>query len=247
MSVNLKDKKILVVAGAAALVVILILLVFLPSGKKETGEGEVISKRVKIDIQTMDTAPIDATTTPAASFEQAAVAPLQSAPVQPVSPAPQPALEPVTAAKAEPAAPKAAVKTPVKQIAEPVEKAIVKAPPREAKKKEAIAAKAKTSEKSRKVAEISEKVLFTNPWAINVASFPSLAEAQTLAGALRKEGFKSYITDFSKDSVRWHRVRVGFFKTRESAEIAGRKIAGRFNVQSPWIVKPSKDEARSHY
>lgn len=246
MSVNLKDKKILVAAAAASIVVILILLVFLPSGKKE-GEGEVISKRVKIDIQTMDTAPIDATTSPAASFETAAVAPLQDEPVQPVSPAPQPSAEPDMPAKAEPAAPKAAVKAPVKQAVEPVEKAIVKTQPKEAKKKAVIAPKAKTSEKSRKVADISEKVLSTNLWAINVASFPSLAEAQTLAGALRKEGFKSYITDFTKESVRWHRVRVGFFKTRESAEKAGRKIEGKFRVQSPWIVKPSKDEARSHY
>lgn len=246
MSVNLKDKKILAAAAAASIVAILILLVFLPSGKKE-GEGEVISKRVKIDIQTMDTAPIDSTTSPAASIEPAEVAPLQGAPVQPAAPAPLPAAEPVMPAKAEPAAPKAAVKAPVKQIDEPVEKAMVKTQPKEAKKKEASAPKAKTSEKSRKVAEVREKVLNSNPWAINVASFPSLAEAQTLAGALRKEGFKSYITDFTKDGVRWHRVRVGFFKTRESADIAGRKIEGKFRVQSPWIVKPSKDETRSHY
>jgi len=80
------------------------------------------------------------------------------------------------------------------------------------------------------------------PWAVNVASFTRDGEAEKLASRLRGAGYNSYTTEFTKNGRLWHRVRVGFYRTREAAKKAGGRIRKRFRGQSPWIVKPAESE-----
>lgn len=255
---NLKDKKLPLIAGGAAVIVILLLLIFMPS-KKESEGPEVISKRVKIEVPVDGAATTDSTTDGAGSVEvqQTAQAPVQTAAPAVQAPAPAPVLDvkpapvqPKAQAKAEPKATVAKEPTPkqsaprrtIESDEAPVEK--VK---KEAAKPKAEKAVKKAEEKTKKVADVSKRILAAEKaWVINMASFPSLAEAQNLAGRLKKFGYKAYVVKFTKDSVEWHRVRVGFFASREEATKAGNTMKTKFNLDQPWVTKPDKAEVRAH-
>lgn len=79
-------------------------------------------------------------------------------------------------------------------------------------------------------------------WAIHVASFQGEKYAKRLERAIDRVGYNSYITSFVKDNVNWHRVRVGFFSTKEDASKTAAIISKRFKQPGAWIVKPPKDE-----
>lgn len=246
---NLKDKKLPFIVGGAAVVIILLLLIFMPSKKAEEGP-EVISKRVKIELPA-DSAPIDSTTDASASpsTDAQVAVPVQS--VQPPVQAPQPVaaipevktppvqIKPVEVKPAPVKAEPKRIEEPVKAAKAPVEKKKEEAP------KAVKAEKKKAVEKTRKVAEVSKRLLSDN-WVINLASFPSISEAQSLAGKLKKAGYKAYIVKFTKESIQWHRVRVGFFPSRDAALKTGRSIKVKFNLDEPWVTKADKAELSSH-
>lgn len=247
---NLKDKKLPLIAGGAAVVVILLLLIFMPSDKSGDQGPEVISKRVKIELQ-------DAATDISASTESTidGTAPTEAAPAmvaQPSSP-PVPEAKPAPVqAKIEPEAieskPAATAVAPspaprrVEQAVKeekkaPVEKVVTEAP-------KAVKT-VKTVEKTKKAAA-SKRIHAGNAWALNIASFPSLSEAQSLAGKLKKGGYNAYVAGFTKDSFKWHRVRVGFFASRDEAAKAAASIQSKFRVDKPWIAKPDAAELKAH-
>lgn len=249
---NLKDKKLPLIAGGAAVIVILLLLVFMPSKKAEDGP-EVISKRVKIEVPADGAASMDSTTDAAGSVDSPVV---QTAAPQVQAPVPAPQTAPV--AKPAPVQPKAEPKimakpvpAPVapKRIEEPVKaaKATVEKKKEEAPKAKAVTAeKKKTAERTKKVAAVSKRILTDKLWVLNIASFPSISEAQTLALKLKKGGHKAYVIKFTKDSVEWHRVRVGFFASREEAVKNGKSIKTRFGLDEPWVTRPDSAELRAH-
>lgn len=104
-------------------------------------------------------------------------------------------------------------------------------------KKTAAAAKKTTSKPSYKI----------RPWAVNVVSFLSPGEADSLRKKLGSMGYNAYVTKFSKGSLLFYRVRVGFFKSRDQARKAGLSIAGKYkNVGKPWVVKPGWREVAEH-
>lgn len=83
-------------------------------------------------------------------------------------------------------------------------------------------------------------------YAINVASFTDPKGANDLMKKLSRDGYNAYITEFTKNGTRWHRVRVGFFATRDEAKNTGSAIKKSYRVDTPWIVKPSSDEVEQH-
>ena len=235
---NLKDRKIPLIAGGAAVVVILLLLIFMPSDKSGDQGPEVISKRVKIELpEETDMAATDDTT-------------IDGATIQPSTEA-VPAEQPSTVKPAE-------TKPAPVALAESKPAAIAPAPaPREVKK--ATAAKAPDAPKAIKTVKTVKKAAVStkqtvakkqiaagNAWALNIASFPNLSEAQNLAGKLKKGGYNAYVAGFTKDSVRWHRVRVGFYASRIEAAKAGESIQSKFRVDKPWIAKPDAAELKAH-
>ncbi|MEE9613794.1 MAG: SPOR domain-containing protein, partial [Thermodesulfobacteriota bacterium] len=145
--------------------------------------------------------------------------PTQPTPAKPAPAKPAPA-EPVPA-KPEPVKPEPIAKTPEKPKP---------APPEPAPKKTAKTAVAPAKK----------------PWAVNVASFISANEANKLRDKLRKAGYNAYTTEFIKDGRKWHRLRTGFYATKDEAGRAGKRISEKFGTTSAWIVKPSAAEANKY-
>lgn len=228
---NLKDKKLPVIIAGAVVVVILLILIFMPGKGPDEQGPEVISKRVKIEM-TDTSADISASIEPTTAGEPtpatapvAAPAPVAPAPVMEAKPAP---VEPKAAVRVVPPAPAPTVKAEAPKTVKtvkPVKKAV---------------------EKPKKTAVAKKKIAPAGTLALNIASFTSLSEAQNLAGKLKKGGYNAYIASFTKDSVRWHRVRVGFFASRDEATKAGKAIQSKFRVDKPWIAKPDATELKTH-
>lgn len=235
---NLKDRKIPFIAGGAAVAVILLLLIFMPSDKSGDQGQEVISKRVKIELQDTE-ADIYASTDISASADVSS-----AGADQPATPTPAAVVQGGPPAQAKPEGP--TVKTLVPPApAETVKE--VKLPP--VKKAEPKQVKTVKTEKKKTLSAskpAARRITADNAWALNIASFPSLSEAQGLAGKLKKGGYNAYVTGFTKDSIKWHRVRVGFFASRDEAARAGKAIQSKFRVDKPWIAKPDAAELRAH-
>jgi hypothetical protein len=88
-------------------------------------------------------------------------------------------------------------------------------------------------------AEISDK------WVVNISSTPDAAESLRLLSALMGQdvGGKVYAYDALLEGRVQHRIRVGFFDTREEAEAVGLKIKEQYQLYAtPWAVRPSKEE-----
>jgi cell division septation protein DedD len=90
-----------------------------------------------------------------------------------------------------------------------------------------------------------EKVVF-KPWVVNVASFSQKKEAINFAKTVRSAGYTSYVTEVTLNGVKWHRVRVGFFKTRTEANKVGEDLSRKFKQPGAWVVKPKRGELLKH-
>ncbi|MBI5344076.1 MAG: SPOR domain-containing protein [Deltaproteobacteria bacterium] len=90
------------------------------------------------------------------------------------------------------------------------------------------------------------KLAAAKPWAVNAASFKEGKEAGALRARLRSSRYNAYVTEFTKDNVRWHRVRVGFYRTSKEAKSAAKTIGRKFKVKSAWVIKPSREEVTEH-
>ena len=242
----MKDKKLPWIAAGAAIIVILLVLKFMPGSSPDENGPEVISKRVKIELQDTATdisASIEPTTDgmplQGAPVTQTVEAPQQIAPAAPLTVQPQvSAPKPVAAVqpKIEPKAvvePKPAVPAPSVKVEAP--KAVKTVKPAK-----------KAVEKAKKTTVASKKIAPAKALALNIASFTSLSEAQGLAGKLKKGGYNAYISSFTKDSIRWHRVRVGFFASRDEAARTGKTSQSKYHVEKPWIAKPDATELKTH-
>lgn len=229
---NLKGKNLIVVAAAALVLIIVLVVVFFPASKDNSDSPEVISKRVKINLQDDATPPPDETKTEAEPLKQVEKTAPQAAGMKGTEKTSEPPIKIYLAETGAPVDTEAekkpeAVKKPEKEAVKPVEKSIARTPQ---KTRQALASRAPVR----------------GAWALNVASFSNLFEAKRLRGELKASGYNSYITEFTKDSVRWYRVRVGFYPTRANAENVGKKIKQRFKVQTPWVVKPPKEEVSAY-
>ncbi|CAG1066278.1 hypothetical protein BAC1_01886 [uncultured bacterium] len=248
----MKDRKLPFIIAGAIVVIILLLLKFMPFGDSGSQGPDVISKRVKIELQDTATdisASTDVSTegniAQTAAVEPAAPAAQQMTPVVPEKPAPAQAKPETRTIEAKPAivpAPAPALRQ-VEQAVKvekkaPIEKA--EAP----KAVQTVKTVKKTVEQPKKTA--AKRITASNAWALNIASFPSLSEAQGLAGKLKKGGYNAYVAGFTKDSVKWHRVRVGFFASRDEAARASKAIQSKFRVDKPWIAKPDASELKAH-
>ena len=82
----------------------------------------------------------------------------------------------------------------------------------------------------------SRAVLIT----IQIAAFQTRQRAEELRATLQAAGFAAYVveTEVPPGSVRYYRVRVGPFDTREEARGVGANVQSRFPKQVPdyWIV-----------
>jgi cell division septation protein DedD len=73
-------------------------------------------------------------------------------------------------------------------------------------------------------------------YSVQVAAVRELEDARTLSEQLNRAGYHAYLTTATVKQVRYHRVRVGPFQTRQTAQ----QVAQRLETQgypAPWITK----------
>ncbi len=134
----------------------------------------------------------------------------------------------------------------------------VPAPKREEKVSRPKEAERKVAEKGKPVATqkpVAKKKERLSPpphpvpdgrWAVHLASFRTEKEAEGLVSRLLKAGYNAYITEFLKDGIKWHRVRVGFYGSKEEAKKVARVLSEKYEKPGAWVVKPSKKEIVEH-
>jgi len=98
---------------------------------------------------------------------------------------------------------------------------------------------AEAAEPAAATVEISDK------WVVNISSTPDEAESQRFLSTLSGQdvGGRVYTSQAIVEGRLQHRIRVGFFDTREEAEAVGLKIKEHFKLNAtPWAVRPYKSE-----
>lgn len=87
---------------------------------------------------------------------------------------------------------------------------------------------------------------WSDKWVVNISSTPDAAESlRFLSDLLARDdvGGKVYASEATLEGRTQHRIRVGFFETREEAEAVGLKIKEQYQLYAtPWAVRPSKEE-----
>ena len=73
-------------------------------------------------------------------------------------------------------------------------------------------------------------------YSVQVAAIRDLNDARTLSDQLTKAGYSAYLTTATIKQVRFHRVRVGPFETRQTAQKVAQQLATQ-GYQDPWITK----------
>ena len=87
-----------------------------------------------------------------------------------------------------------------------------------------------------------DKVNASSIWVINALSTQDPAKVQDLLTKLQATNHTIYTYEKEVDGQNWHRVRVGFFRTKAEAEQVGRQLAARYHLPEPWLVKPGPQE-----
>lgn len=219
------NKRPVIIAVAGVVLIVILIIVFVPFGggiKAPAPTTQVISKKAKItppaEQKPVETAKVE----PLAGGTPAAPSAKESVPVK------KPA---ATEAAPAPSAKPIAVDSGVTGKAKPAE---VKANGADTSAMPVVTAK---KEKKRKIKKA------TRQWAINTGSFSNKEEADKFAARLREAGYDTvYVTEFTKDNVNWHRVRVGFFRTQAEARKTEKVISDKFHIDTPWAVRVSRTE-----
>ncbi len=208
-------------------------------GDSEEARGEVVKKKMALnlpdDLKEVDLRAVEDISPPAEPAEVIK----KPEPVKVATPEPlkKPELQ-------KPAPVKTAKKPDVKwvQPKAPVEKGAIVRKKRAVKKPAAP----KPAVTARKTAAPKKTAVSSGSYAISVASYQEMDHANTLKERLEANGYSSYITSFTKEGVKWYRVRVGFFKSGAEADVALTGISNKLKVEGAWVVKPSETEIARH-
>jgi DedD protein len=73
-------------------------------------------------------------------------------------------------------------------------------------------------------------------YSVQVAAVRELEEARTLSDQLSRAGYSVFLTTATVNQVRYHRVRVGPFQTRQTAQQVAQRLETQ-GYQDPWITK----------
>ncbi len=207
-------------AVAAAVVVLGAYFLLRSPAPKDASGPIVVSRRASIDLKALDAAQAEPAKEPALQNET----PVGEPQARQEAPAP-PHQKPVMDAKAKATLVIDKAKKEVSESGQAPE------PEKAAKKKDAPTSGKKPL-----------ALLLKKPWVVNAASFSTASEAAGFASSLRDAGFNAYVTEFTKDGKKWHRVRAGFFPTRQEAQKASKSLVAKYKVKSPWATKADAKE-----
>jgi cell division septation protein DedD len=79
-------------------------------------------------------------------------------------------------------------------------------------------------------------------WVINALSTQNEAEAHRTCEMLRDLPYQVYTYQAQVNGQPWHRIRIGFFASRQEARELGERLAKAHNLPSPWILKTNQQE-----
>ncbi|MBW1862345.1 MAG: SPOR domain-containing protein [Deltaproteobacteria bacterium] len=79
-------------------------------------------------------------------------------------------------------------------------------------------------------------------WVVNILSATTKKKIVPAAVKLIKEGYPVYIASAKVKGKDWMRLRVGFFKDREEANINGKKVMEIINLTDSWSTKVDEKE-----
>ncbi len=77
-------------------------------------------------------------------------------------------------------------------------------------------------------------------YVVNIVSQPTAIGALTEPQKQLLTGRLVYESEFERDAQKWHRLRVGFFETREAADAERARLAKQF--KDAWVVKITAEE-----
>lgn len=89
----------------------------------------------------------------------------------------------------------------------------------------------------------------SNLWVVNISSTPDASESLRLLNRViaTDVGGQVYFYETTIDGRVHHRIRVGFFKSRDEAEAVGQKVKESFQLSAtPWAVKPTVEEVEKY-
>jgi cell division protein FtsN len=84
-----------------------------------------------------------------------------------------------------------------------------------------------------------------NVWVVNVISSTVQEKITTTAINLIVEGYEVYITRARVKGKDWFRLRVGFYKSRNEASAAAKKIMAILDITDSWVTKVGKREFKA--
>jgi cell division septation protein DedD len=90
--------------------------------------------------------------------------------------------------------------------------------------------------------EITDPGKSNGAWVVNVLSTKDMTILRKTFDALIETPHQVYSYQAKVKGENWHRIRVGFFETREEAERVGRQLSAKHNLPKPWLVKPGPQE-----
>lgn len=220
-----ENKKPVIIVVAGVVIIAILIIVFVPFGggiKAPAPTTIVISKKAKI-VPPAEQKPVEtAKVEPQAGGAPAVSVANETAPVKKPS-------------STEPVAKPVAAETSATVKAKPAE---VKTPVAEATAIQDVTTRKKRTQAVKKMPK---------QWAINTGSFSNKEEAEKFAAKLREGGYDTvYVTEFTKDNVNWHRVRVGFYRTQVEARKMETAISDKFHIDTPWAVRASSKEVARH-
>ncbi|MBI3398083.1 MAG: SPOR domain-containing protein [Deltaproteobacteria bacterium] len=193
---------------------------FRDTGTAPAPEPEKVVKRVKIEV-------------PATADKKEAIAPGS-----------MPAQAPPSAAVQAP--------TPQKEVAKPAppQPAVAKKEEVKPAVKEVAPEKKIVAQKEKSKPAVKRNLTYTEmkykPWAVHVASYRSMEEAQAIVKKLKQDNYNAYLTEFNLKGRQWYRVRIGFYALEKEAKEIGKKISSSYNISGIWTVKPVKKEVITH-
>jgi len=132
-----------------------------------------------------------------------------------------------------------------KPVIKPLHKRVVKKTPQTRVKAVKPAKRAQKRVKAAKKAAATTSVR-GGQWAINVASYVSKEDAAEYTKKIQDAGYNAYMVEFSQKEILWHRLRIGFYSTRDDAKRVAQQVSQQFQIDDVWVVKPSASEVRAN-
>lgn len=80
------------------------------------------------------------------------------------------------------------------------------------------------------------------PWVANIISSTEEKDLVPLAVRLIDSGYFAYISEWNFREKHWKRLRIGFFKDRDTAVVAARKILDEMGMPNCWVLRAEWSE-----